>query len=111
MDVDSQLITSTPIPVDTIVKVNLEGNTKVCVVTKEYLKGNGRQGCQVRPLNNSLHSTVNGAGVKLILLDPADIPDTSEDVDTEVIQTFLSEEYLQHCRTAQLTTQSPKKVE
>ena len=58
------------------------------------IKGDGRQGYQVRPLNDSLYSTVNGADVKLIPPDPVDIPNTPEDMDPEVVQKFLTEEDL-----------------
>ena len=61
MDVYSQLLTITPIPVGTIVNVNFEGNIKIFIVTKEYIKNNDTQGYQVRYLNESLHGTVNGA--------------------------------------------------
>ena len=41
MDVDFQMIATTPIPVGTIVKVNFDGDRKICIINKEYLKGNG----------------------------------------------------------------------
>ena len=63
MDVDSQSTTITPIPVGTIVRVKIKGNSKICIVTKEYLKGNGNEGYQVRPLNDSTHSTVDGGDI------------------------------------------------
>ena len=37
---------------------------------------------------------MNGADVELILPDPADIPETIEDMDPEVVQTCLMEEDL-----------------
>ena len=95
MDVDSQSIITTPIPVGTIVKVNFDGDRKVCIVTKEYLKGNGKQGYQVRPLNDSLHSTVSGDNVQLIQPDPADIPESPEDLDPEVVHRCLTNDDLQ----------------
>ena len=94
MDVDSQMITSTPVPVGTIVKVNFKGNGKICIVTKKYLKGNGTQGYQVRPLNDSLHSIVNEDDIHLIKPDPADIPHSPTDLDPEVVHKCLTKEDL-----------------
>ena len=68
--------------------------TKICIVIKEYLKGNGTQGYQVRPLNDSLHSTVSGANIQLIQPDPADIPDSPKDLDPEVVHKCLTKEDL-----------------
>ena len=94
MDVDSQLKTTNPIPVGTIVRVKFGDNRKVCIVTKEYIKGNGKQGYHVRPFNNLQHITVDGSDVELIPPDPTDIPHTPEDMDPEVVQNCLTEEDL-----------------
>ena len=48
----------------------------------------------MRPLNESTHSTVEGGDIQLIQSDPADIPDTPEDLDPEVVQRCLTEEDL-----------------
>ena len=94
VDVNFQLIDMDTIPVGTIVKVLLNGNIKVCIITKEYIKGNGSQGYQVRSLNSFEHSTVDESFVEIIPPESADIPTSPNDLDSEVIQTSLVEEDL-----------------
>ena len=84
----------THILVGTIVKAKLKGDKKICIITKEYIKGNGTQGYQVRPLNGIQHSAVDGIEIEIIPPDPSDIPHSSNDLDPDVVQRCLTEEDL-----------------
>ena len=83
-----------PIPAGTIVRATLKGNTNICIITKEYTKGNGTQGNQVSPRNDLQQSTVDRSDIELISSDPVDIPHSSQDLDPTVVKTCLIEEDL-----------------
>ena len=86
LDIDRSGELNSPIPAGTIVKATLKGNKRICIMTKEYTKGNGTQGYQARPLNDLQHSTVDRTEIALISPDPADIPHSSQDLDPAVVK-------------------------
>ena len=94
VDVDSQLRNQETIPVGTVVRAQIENDDKICIVMREYRKPDCDQEYEVRQLNSSKRNKVSK--VKIVNLDPADIPKSHQNLDAEIMTRCMTREDLEN---------------
>ena len=93
VEVDSQLRNQETIPVGTVVRAQIENDDKICIVLREYRNTDGDQEYEVRQLDSSKRNKVNK--VQIINPDPANIPESHQDLDAEIMTRCMTREDLE----------------